>query len=76
MNGLLAMLGTIAIGALYVFQPMAKRYRYRKVVTCPETGQPAQVLVDASARHGEKPVRIGNCSLWPKRKGCTQSCVA
>ena len=75
MNDLLTILETIAIGMLYVFQPGASRYRYKKVVECPETDQPAQVLIDAFPRSKKKPVTIRNCSLWPKRKGCTQGCL-
>jgi hypothetical protein len=78
-NALLIMLGTVAVGGLYVFLPMASRFRTKKVVKCPETGQPAEVLVDASpdssGKRRKRPFSIRNCSLWPKKKGCTQSCL-
>ena len=77
MNVSLMMVAVLAIG--FVFLPMGKRYRYKKVVKCPETDQPAEILVDASpassSRPKEKPSRIRKCSLWPKRKGCTQNCL-
>ena len=64
---------------MMVFRPMASRYRYKKVVRCPETDQPAEILVDASqaslSGSKKKPLTIRNCSLWPKRKGCTRTCL-
>lgn len=62
---------------MMVFLPMASRYRYKKVVKCPETDQPAEILVDASlsSRSRKKPLTIRNCSLWPKKKGCTENCL-
>jgi hypothetical protein len=78
MNALFSMLARIAIGKQYVFTPMGKLFRSKKVVICPESGQPAEILVDAtpspSAKAKKKLFSIRNCSLWPKRKGCTQSC--
>jgi hypothetical protein len=48
------------------------------VVRCPEFDQPAEILVDAtpsvSSKSRKKRFSIRNCSLWPKKKGCTQSC--
>jgi hypothetical protein len=63
---------------MMVFLPMAKRHRDTKVVHCPETDQPAEILVDNFPwyRFRKMGVRIRNCSLWPKRKGCTQSCLS
>ena len=79
MNTLLKMLARLALGRFYVFRPMASRYRHKQIVKCPESGQPAQILVDAfsSATHRarKKPLSIRNCSLWPTKKGCTQSCI-
>lgn len=63
------------IGGLFVFFPMSKLYRYKKIVRCPETDQPAEILVDASPRSKKKRFSIRNCSLWPQRKGCTQNCI-
>jgi hypothetical protein len=79
MNTLLKMLAGPALGRFYVFRPMASRYRHKQTVKCPESGQPAQILVDASpsptSRPRKKPLSIRNCSLWPAKKNCTQSCI-
>ncbi len=78
MNTLFATLARLAIGRSYVFLPMGSRYRTKKVVRCPEFDQPAEILVDAAHGSPLKPKKkllsIRNCSLWPKRRGCTQSC--
>jgi hypothetical protein len=78
-NTLWSMMLRLAPGRLYVFRPMASRYRYKKIVKCPEADQPAEILVDASPSSSSKPKKksfsIRNCSLWPKRKGCTESCL-
>ena len=78
MNTLWMLLAVLGMGGLFVFFPMASRYRYKKIVKCPEADEPAEILVDAShASSGpkKKPWTIRNCSLWPKRKGCTQTCL-
>lgn len=78
MNALFSMFARVAIGKHYVFMPMGKLFRSKKVVKCPESGEPAEILVDTSPGSPLKPKKklfsIRNCSLWPKRKGCTQSC--
>ena len=76
MNVALMLAAILAMGGLVVFLPMASRYRYKKVVKCPETDEPAEILVDAShvSLAGKRSLTIRNCSLWPKRKGCTQKC--
>jgi hypothetical protein len=79
MNGLFSTLVRTALGNRYVFMPMGKYFRTKKIVKCPEAGQPAAILVDTNPGPSSKPRRrvfsIRNCSLWPKRKGCTQSCA-
>jgi hypothetical protein len=57
------------------------RFRGARVVTCPETRQPAGVAVDighamVSAVWERADVRIGRCSRWPEREGCDEACVA
>lgn len=80
MNALFTIAAMLAIGGLCVFLPMASRFRHRRVVKCPETDQPAEIIVDASPtsspRSGKKSPAIRKCSLWPKRKGCTQNCLS
>ena len=78
MNSLFATFARTALGKHYVFMPMGRLFRSKKVVRCPEFDQPAEILVDTTPGPSAKPKKklfsIRNCSLWPKRKGCTQSC--
>ena len=78
MNALFSTLARFTIGRRYVFMPMGKIFRSKKVVKCPESDQPAEILVDTNPSPSAKPRKklfsIRNCSLWPKRKGCTESC--
>jgi hypothetical protein len=78
MNSLLSMVARLASGRCYVFMPMASHFHIKKVVKCPESDQPAEILVDRAPGSTSKPKKklfsIRNCSLWPKRKGCTQTC--
>jgi hypothetical protein len=77
-NALFSTLAKLAIGRRGVFMPIGKLFRSKKVVKCPEFDEPAEILVDATPSPSAKPKKklfaIRNCSLWPKRKGCTQSC--
>ena len=79
MNALFSTLARTALGKQYVFMPMGKLFRSKKIVKCPESDQPAEIPVDStpgpSSKPKKKPFSIRNCSLWPKRKGCTQSCL-
>lgn len=78
MNHLFLTLARMGLGRCYVFMPMKKLFRIKKVVKCPELDQPAEIVVDAppnaSSKLQKKLFSIRNCSLWPKRKGCTQGC--
>jgi hypothetical protein len=57
-------------------------YRGTRVVTCPETGRPAAVEVDArfaavsQASSGAPVLRLATCSRWPERQSCDQPCLA
>lgn len=56
-----------------------RRFKGTRVATCPETGQPAVVEVDArlaaaSAVFGEPCMRLKTCSRWPELGGCDQDC--
>ncbi len=51
------------------------RYRGTKIVTCPETGRPAIVEVDAlhaslTSIVGLPDIRLESCSRWPLKKEC------
>jgi len=74
----------VLFGLLFVVVPVIfdayNRYRERKVITCPETRDPAEValktrLAAFGAAFGKPWVRVGNCSLWPRKQGCDEKCV-
>ena len=74
----------IALAVLLVLLPLAvhtfQRYRSKKVVRCPETKGLAEVDIDApraafSSAFGKPRLRIKNCTLWPKRRGCGEGCL-
>ena len=56
-------------------------WRGDRLVTCPETRQPAGVAVDASRaawtgiRHAPA-LHLHTCSRWPERQDCGQECLA
>lgn len=83
-TSLLMMLGILAIGVVLVAFPVAAdiaaRYRGRKLVRCPETRQLVEIQLNArralwTAAFGEAVPRVKSCSLWPKKKGCSEECV-
>jgi hypothetical protein len=56
------------------------RYRGTKIVTCPETGKPAVVEVDAlhasmTSTVGLPDIRLENCWRWPLQEQCGQECL-
>ncbi len=74
----------LTVAALYVLVPLVThtffRYRPRRHLRCPETGNEVEVCVDASraaftAAFGEPLLRVKDCSLWPERKECDQGCL-
>jgi len=74
----------VAFGLLSVVAPVAidayRRYRFRKVITCPETHGLAETtlkghLAALGAAFGKPALRVKSCSLWPKRQGCDEKCV-
>jgi len=55
-------------------------YRGIRVITCPQTSQPAAVELAVwrgAVRSviGRPGLRIHECSGWPERRGCDQGCV-
>jgi hypothetical protein len=73
----------LAIGALYVVLPVMAmaygKYREARTVTCPETGE--ETTVQPDAKHaalmeavGREEVRLCDCSRWPERRDCAQTC--
>ncbi len=74
----------VALGGLYVLLPLVihtvQRYRNKEALTCPETNGPAEVNIDApraafSSAFGRPLLKIKNCTLWPKKKGCDEDCI-
>ena len=58
-----------------------RRYRGKGVLTCPETGKPVAVELDArrlaaTEMVGDRDLRLRSCSRWPERSGCGQECLA
>jgi hypothetical protein len=81
---LAAVLLALAMG-LFVFRAIPGvqayfGYRGKRIVTCPETHQPAAVEVAAGeAALGaflfEPTLRLKECSRWPEREHCGQECL-
>jgi hypothetical protein len=74
----------LALAALYVLLPrvghVLARCRDARVLPCPETGAKAEISIDASraaftSAFGRPRLRAKQCSLWPERKGCAESCL-
>lgn len=58
-----------------------RRWRGTRLVTCPETRRPAAVHMDlryamVGAIVGRPELRLRDCSRWPERSGCGQTCLA
>lgn len=56
------------------------KFRGTRLVTCPETEEPAAVEADAkyaafTASIGERGLRLKDCSRWPERQDCVQQCL-
>lgn len=76
-------LSIAAVGAAYAAIRAGRSYfRFRgdRLVTCPETKQPAAVALDArkAAREsilGTPSFRLSECSRWPQRQDCGQECL-
>lgn len=74
-------LGATALyfGIRWLFR-VSSRYRGTKIVTCPETGKPAIVEIDAlhaslTSTVGLPDIRLDNCSRWPLKEECGQNCL-
>ena len=58
-----------------------RKYRGRRIITCPETHQDAAVRVAAGkaavqAASGVPNIHLSDCSRWPEKKDCGQDCLA
>ena len=74
----------IAFTILYFVVPLIigtfVRYRGKRLVTCPETRQPAAVDIDLthaalSAVTDSPDLRLKRCSHWPESQDCGQACL-
>jgi hypothetical protein len=57
-----------------------RRWRGKRVVTCPESERPAAVDLDlryaiAGGIVGRPELRLRDCSRWPERENCGQMCL-
>jgi hypothetical protein len=57
------------------------KFRGNRLVSCPETHQPAAVRVAAGkaaleAASGNEHLRLRSCSRWPEKESCPQECLA
>ena len=56
-----------------------RRLRGDRIVTCPESGEPALVRIDlaiaVTSDAGSEPAALASCSRWPEHAGCDQTCA-
>jgi hypothetical protein len=77
---LVLLMGSIVFGITLAFRTYL-RYRGQRLVTCPETHQPAAIHVDAAKALsttllGRQEVRLDQCSRWPEKRNCGQECLS
>ena len=83
-TGILAVVALVAAVLAFAAILFLRRYirlRGQRVITCPETGEPAGVELAAgraaaTALAGEPALRLRDCSRWPERAGCGQECLS
>ncbi len=76
-------LGAVLVTGLPVALSLQNYYRNRgrQSVSCPDSGQPANVEVDRkfaflTAWRGQEHWRLESCSRWPEKGDCGQECLA
>jgi len=74
----------VVVAVLYALlrRPISEYVRMRgdRVITCPDSEQPAAVRVDAghaalTTAGGREHLRLESCSRWPEKAGCGQECL-
>ena len=75
----MALAAALVFGIRWLYRSVSK-YRGSKIVTCPETGKPTVVEVDAvhaalTATVGLPDIRLNHCSRWPINAQCGQECL-
>jgi hypothetical protein len=81
---LVLVLLAVVVVLVYAREPVEawRRYRGTRLVTCPETRQPAAVSVDVphaalTALVDDKAgLRLASCSRWEERGPCREPCLA
>ena len=79
----LIVVALVAIGAYFGSRWLVRarsRFTGANIVTCPETGKPAVVEVDAwyaslTSAAGFPDIRLQHCSRWPLKEQCGQECL-
>ncbi len=71
---------TVAFGLAVALRSYL-RYRGQRLITCPETKQPAAVHINLmkvarEAVLGKPNIRLDQCSRWPERASCGQDCLS
>jgi len=74
-----ALAAALWFGIRWVVRSFSK-YRGSRIVTCPETGRPTIVEVDAphalfTSTVGPPDIRLKDCSRWPIKRQCGQECL-
>jgi hypothetical protein len=78
---LLILAAALLLFGAFILVPVYRAYRGKRLITCPETKQPAAVELDsiraAFTQFGDEPgrFRLTNCSRWPEKAGCGQECL-
>lgn len=80
---ILAILILVAAGAYIGYRYLRTWFRMRgpRLVICPETHQPEEVLLDAVAGakwatvHDQPATLLRSCTRWPERLDCDQACL-
>jgi hypothetical protein len=83
-SGYLIVAALVATSVYFGIKWLARaysRYMGSRVVTCPETGWPTIVEVDAlhaslTSTVGLPDIRLKECTRWPLNKQCGQECLA
>jgi len=80
---LLFFLGAVLVTGLPLALSLQNFYRSRgrESVTCPDSGQTAEVEMDSyfaftTAWRGQEHSRLESCSRWPEKIDCGQECLA
>jgi hypothetical protein len=85
MNNILLILGA-AFAVLVIYEVGYfiygyLKYKRQRIVTCPETQQPAGVILAAAKIAGKSvlgapKLELSQCTRWPEKQGCAQECLS